>query len=363
MPRGGYEPDRNNLAPRVGFAWTLDQAARTVLRGGYGIYYNQGALATSEGLYFNPPYFNLSVYFPDPRLPPLTLADPFPASFPVFIPQSATAYQRDLQTPWMEHWNVNVQRQLGASRAIEIAYVGSRGHDLISARDMNQPAASPVPFNLRPESAVRRHHADRVARLVRLQRAADQVSAARGAGIVAAAGLHLGKSTDDASGFFTSTGDPNFPQNSLDPGAEHGRSSFDVRHRFSGSFAYELPLGNSVWLREMGGPGRRHHPERAAVHRRPPAGHRQQQHRPVEPRVRLQRSPERHRRPGARTHRRRSAGSTRRRSRCRRSARSAMPAATSSIGPGYAELQPRGDQVRAGGGLSACSCAPRRSTS
>ena len=95
-----------------------------MLRGGYGIYYNQGALATSEGLYFNPPYFNLSVYFPDPRLPPLTLADPFPSSFPVFIPQSATAYQRDLQTPWMEHWNVNVQRQLGASRAIEFAYVG-----------------------------------------------------------------------------------------------------------------------------------------------------------------------------------------------------------------------------------------------
>ena len=95
-----------------------------MLRGGYGIYYNQGALATSEGLYFNPPYFNLSVYFPGAGLPPLTLADPFPASFPVFIPQSATAYQRDLQTPWMEHWNVNVQHQIGQTRSIEFAYVG-----------------------------------------------------------------------------------------------------------------------------------------------------------------------------------------------------------------------------------------------
>ena len=100
MPRGGYDADRNNFAPRLGFAWTLDRAARTVLRGGYGIYYNQGALATSEGLYFNPPYFNLKVFFPDPQLPPLTLDDPFPSTFPVFIPQSATAYQRDLQTPW-----------------------------------------------------------------------------------------------------------------------------------------------------------------------------------------------------------------------------------------------------------------------
>ncbi|MEO7275675.1 MAG: TonB-dependent receptor [Vicinamibacterales bacterium] len=251
MPRGGYEPDRNNLAPRVGLAWTLDRAARTVLRGGYGLYYNQGALATSEGLYFNPPYFNLGVYFPDPQLPLLTLYDPFPASFPVFIPQSATAYQRDLQTPWMEHWNVNVQRQYGRSRAIEIAYVGSRGHDLISARDVNQAAASAAPLNLRPNPlfaditliesrAASKYHALQIK---------YQQRAARGLSMLLA--YTLGKSTDDASGFFTSTGDPNFPQNSLDPGAEQGRSSFDVRNRFSASFAYELPLGGNVWLRDI----------------------------------------------------------------------------------------------------------------
>ncbi|HSC27244.1 MAG TPA: TonB-dependent receptor, partial [Vicinamibacterales bacterium] len=231
MPRGGYDPDRNNLAPRAGFAWTLDARARTVLRGGYGFYYNRGALATSEGLYFNPPYFNLSVYFPIPGLPPLTIDDPFPDFFPVPIPQSATAYQRDLQTPWMEHWNVNLQRQLGASRAVEIAYVGSRGHDLVSARDLNQPPASPNPFNLRPNPAF--------ADIVLIESRASsrynalqlkfQQRAAQGLSVLAA--YTLGKSTDDASGFFTSAGDPNFPQNSLDPGAERGRSSFDVRHR------------------------------------------------------------------------------------------------------------------------------------
>ena len=123
------------------------------VRGGYGIYYNQGALATSEGLYFNPPYFNLKVYFPFASIDgggAPTLADPFPADFPIALPQSATAYQRDLETPWMEHWNLNLQRQVGRSRTVEIAYVGSRGHDLISARDANQPPASPSPFNFRP---------------------------------------------------------------------------------------------------------------------------------------------------------------------------------------------------------------------
>ena len=251
MPRGGYEPDRNNLAPRVGFAWTLDQSARTVVRGGYGLYYNQGALASSEGLYFNPPYFNLGVYFPAPGLPPLTLADPFPSSFPVYIPQSATAFQRDLQTPWMEQWNVSVQRQYGTARTIEVAYVGSRGHSLVSARDANQAPASPAPVNLRPNPLF----ADvtlidsAASSLYNAFEAKFQQRVSSGLSLLIA--YTLSKSTDDASGFFSSTGDPNFPQNSLDPHAEQGRSSFDVRQRFSASFAYGLPLGDSPLLRDI----------------------------------------------------------------------------------------------------------------
>ena len=63
LPRAGYESDRNNWAPRVGAAWTVDEAATTVLRGAYGIHYNHSALAPSEGLYFSAPYFNFSAYF------------------------------------------------------------------------------------------------------------------------------------------------------------------------------------------------------------------------------------------------------------------------------------------------------------
>ncbi|MCA1562538.1 MAG: TonB-dependent receptor [Acidobacteria bacterium] len=248
IPRGGYQPDRNNFAPRAGFAWAMDDA-RTVARGGYGIYYNQGALATSEGLYFNPPYFNLSVFFPFTGLPPLTLADPFPAFFPIPIPQSATAYQRDLQTPWMEHWNVGVQRQLGGSRAVEISYVGSRGHELVSARDLNQKIPSANRSSLRPNpqfADITLIESRGSSRYNALQLKFQQRTT-RGLSLLGA--YTLGKSTDDASGFFTSAGDPNFPQDSANPGAERGRSSFDVRHRLSVSFSYALPSrpGN-VWL-------------------------------------------------------------------------------------------------------------------
>jgi hypothetical protein len=248
MPRGGYDPDRNNFAPRIGFAWAPDAARKHVVRGGYGVYYNQGALATSEGLYFNPPFFDLRVFFPVPGLPPVTLTDPFPATVVVPIPQSATSFQRDLQTPRMDHWNASYGREITDRRALEVAYVGSRGTNLISARDANQPAASPNVPNLRPDPrfaditliesrATSRYHSLQVKYRQRIE---DVFSAL--------VSYTLGKSTDDASGFFTSAGDPNFPQNSLDPGAERSRSSFDVRHRLSASVSWTLPFTGNVWV-------------------------------------------------------------------------------------------------------------------
>ena len=242
MPRGGYESDRNNIAPRAGFSWALDSESRRVLRGGYGIYYNQGALATSEGLYFNPPYFNLSV-----NIATAPLTNPFPSN-PGFFPQSATAYQRDLQTPWMEHWNLGLQQLLGRNRLLEVAYVGSRGHDLISARDANQPAPSTRMPNLRPNPLFAdvtliesRASSQYNALQVKFQQRSD-------VGLSALVAYTLGKSTDDASGFFTSAGDPNFPQNSFDPGAEEGRSSFDVRHRLTAGLSYMVPSFGRSWL-------------------------------------------------------------------------------------------------------------------
>ena len=240
VPRAGYESDRNNVAPRVGFAWSA--TPDTVVRGAYGVYYNQSALAPSEGLYFSDPYFHLDFYFPAQGLPPLTLFDPFPADFPIPSPQSAFTFQRDLATPYLQHWSVGVQQQLGASRSVEIAYVGSKGSALITGRDLNQPRPSAQPFNLRPnpffgditilESAGRSEFNS-------LQVKFEQRSAA---GLSMLASYTVGKSEDDASGFFPSAGDANYPQDSLDRAAEWGRSSFDVRHRLSIGLVWDVPF-------------------------------------------------------------------------------------------------------------------------
>ena len=66
IPRGGYFPDRNNLAPRIGLSWSPFSGGRTVLRAGYGLYYDQSALAIANGLYFNSPFFVFNFFAPRP---------------------------------------------------------------------------------------------------------------------------------------------------------------------------------------------------------------------------------------------------------------------------------------------------------
>ncbi|PYS69649.1 MAG: hypothetical protein DMF69_16320, partial [Acidobacteria bacterium] len=246
MPRSGYEADKNNFAPRVGFAWTLGDDQLTVIRGGYGIYYDQSPFAPAEALYFNSPYFDNNLFFSLPGLP-LTLNNPFPSFFPFPLPDSALALQRDMRTGYMQHWNLNVQRQIFDKSVLEVAYVGSKGTKLLTARDINQPQPSALPpglpivprpnprfddINLLESRANSNYHALQAKFQQRLTN-----------GLAALASYTWSKSLDDASNFFSSAGDPNFPQNSYNVRAERGRSNFDVAHRLSLSYSYLFPFG------------------------------------------------------------------------------------------------------------------------
>jgi len=246
VPRSGFEADKNNFAPRVGLAWSLNET--TVLRGGYGIYYDQSPLAPAEALYFNSPFFDNNVFFPLQGLP-LTVNDPFPSFFPFALPDSALAIQRDLRTGYMQHWNLNIERQLGDKNVLEIAYVGSKGTKLLTARDINQPQPSALPPGLpfvpRPNPQFddidlleSRANSNYHALQARFQRRLSR-------GLSTLASYTWSKSIDDASNFFSSAGDPNFPQNSYNVAAERGRSNFDVAHRLSVSYSYSLPFKKS----------------------------------------------------------------------------------------------------------------------
>lgn len=248
FPRSAYDPDRNNFAPQIGVAWSPGARGTTVFRAAYGVHYDQSSLATSEGLYFSAPYYNLNLYFPYPGLPPLTLENPFPSFFPIPIPASATAFQRNLRTPYLQQWNFGIQREIGKSRVAEVAYVGSKGTHLIDSRDINQPQPSNAPAYVRPN----RQFED----VNIIESEGDSIYHSLQArleqrlwkGLSLLGSYTYAKSIDDASSFFSSTGDPNFPQNSYNLRAERGRSNFDVRQRFTLSYGYDLPLGKGRWL-------------------------------------------------------------------------------------------------------------------
>lgn len=256
IPRSGVEPDKNNFAPRVGFAWTIGKDEKTVVRAGYGIYYDQSSLAPGEALYFNSPYFDNNIFFSLPGLP-LTLSNPFPSFFPFPLPDSALAIQRNLRTAYMQHWNLNVQRQLSRHAVLEVAYVGSKGTKLLTARDINQPQPSALPPGLpfvpRPDPRFddidlleSRANSNYHSLQTRFQQRFSK-------GLSALVSYTFSKSIDDASNFFSSAGDPNFPQNSYNLRAERGRSNFDVRHRFSASYTYDLPFGRGrTYLTDAG---------------------------------------------------------------------------------------------------------------
>ena len=242
VPRAGYASDKNNFAPRVGLAWSPLGSRRTVLRAGYGVYYNFSPLAPGQGIYFNPPLFNFQLFFPSQQAP-ITIDNPWPSGSQAPVPPSAFTYDRRLRTGYTQQWNATVETDFGHGLVLETGYFGTKGTKLLGARDINQPAPSPQMPNLRPvpffldinqigsafDSIYHGLHTRLQCRL-------------RG-GLTGMFSYAWSRSIDNASGFFPSGADANYPQDSNNISAERALSSFDVGHRFTGSFVYDLPLG------------------------------------------------------------------------------------------------------------------------
>ncbi|MCI0624861.1 MAG: TonB-dependent receptor [Acidobacteria bacterium] len=242
VPRAGVDADFNNLAPRAGFSWDATGSGKLLLRSGYGIYYDSGTLIENETLYFNPPYFQLNLFFTrPPNL--LTLSDPFPLGRGFSPLPSPVTLDRHYRTGYAQQWSFGVQQELRRDWLLEVNYIGSKGTHLVMKRNLNQPAPGPGDINARrpipgfsdillvSSDASSTYHALQARIEKRYSRALSLLGV-----------YTFAKSVDNSSAFLESKGDDNTPQNSANIAAERGLSNFDLRHRFSGSFIYDLPF-------------------------------------------------------------------------------------------------------------------------
>lgn len=153
IARGIIAADRNNFAPRVGFAWDPSGNGRTSVRGALGVFY--GGISGNEwnSTADNQPFtirqrFNDVRSFSDPygNLP--GGASPFPYSYtpanPRFLlPASVAGPSLDFRWPYTYQMNFSIQRQLASDLTVEAAYVSSLGHKLPFVRDLNYPIFGP----------------------------------------------------------------------------------------------------------------------------------------------------------------------------------------------------------------------------
>ena len=140
---GNVKTDYNNFAPRIGFAWT-PWNEKTVLRGGFGIFYDVQADQNDAELAYNPAGLIFSQnYNPAANaIPTLRVSTGYPT--PVYATVSnpagrASASFFNNRTTYIEEWNLNIERALSKSMALQVAYVGTRGVKLSFLSNRNQP--------------------------------------------------------------------------------------------------------------------------------------------------------------------------------------------------------------------------------
>ena len=174
---GVYYPDKNNFAPRLGFAWDPQGRGHTSIRGGAGVFFDTLTAQDIQWQNGTPPFYAAStIFFNASQVPaggPTAIfSDPYGATgsvnpFPSQRLSSSTDFRKagfipfgpgsvlidpNQRNPYTYGWNLTLQQSLGAGLGLQVAYVGSASHKLILNMDPNSffPGTLIRPYNLQP---------------------------------------------------------------------------------------------------------------------------------------------------------------------------------------------------------------------
>ncbi|HEY6946630.1 MAG TPA: TonB-dependent receptor, partial [Candidatus Acidoferrum sp.] len=233
FPTSLIQPDRNNFAPRVGIAWKPQK--KTVVRAGYGINYNLAQYGTMiQNFAFQPPFANTATNTTDVAGliagNPLTLASGFPST-PSTTVTNNFAVNPNYRLGYAQIWNLDIQRELPGGWILSTGYNGAKGTRLDTERALVVPAQT-QPFIYESSEGNSILHAGTVRIRKRMAK-----------GIGMSAQYVYSKSIDDASSI--GGGGGVVAQNPFDISADRGLSSFDQRHKFTGNWIYDLPIGEN----------------------------------------------------------------------------------------------------------------------
>ncbi len=241
------EPANHDFGPRVGLAYRLTQDSKTVLRAGYGIFYDIESTNPILNESGNPPFSFFNSFHDNPVTPMtnsagalINMTNVFEQTPVMGLDPGLSYIQKNFVPGYYQQWNLAVQREITTGFSIDGAYVGSKGTHLIWTTNDNEPLPGPNvnfqasrPYPLFGGIGSQASGASSIYHSLQLK-AENKMKH----GLTSLSSYTYSKSIDDDSDPYGSSYNPRNTTTAM-----HGPSDFDETQRFVQSALYALPVG------------------------------------------------------------------------------------------------------------------------
>jgi len=262
-PVGGlWKPDKNNFAPRLGFAWDVFGDGRTSVRGGYGLAYERNFGNVTFNVIQNPPNYAVLSLFNNVDVIGLQIttnnAGPLAGTTPPtkILPATSLRHVReDITNAYAHFFSFAVQHELSRGNVLSVEYSGSRGESLYSISPLNIAGAGAFYLgDANPNSRLNNVYSNINARgnegYSRYNALIVGVDGNnfRNTGMQFTAHYTFAKANDNLSSTFSEGAFNNNLglTNPYDPSLDYGPADYDVRHRFVGSLIWKIPFAQHM---------------------------------------------------------------------------------------------------------------------